>query len=200
MRVLTEKTAEHTNELFHDVKVLQTLDFIFAKAKYAKATKAVKPAVNADGYVRLIQARHPLLPLDEVVPNDIELGGEYTTIVITGPNTGKTVTLKTLGLLTMMAQSGLHVPAEEGSETAVFDQVFADIGDEQSIEQSLSTFSSHMVNIVDILKDMTENSLVLLTSSVPEQTRRKARPLRSASLMRCARQAHASLPRPITRS
>jgi DNA mismatch repair protein MutS2 len=162
LRVLTEKTAEHTNELFHDVKVLQTLDFIFAKAKYAKATKAVKPAVNADGYVRLIQARHPLLPLDEVVPNDIELGGEYTTIVITGPNTGgKTVTLKTLGLLTMMAQSGLHVPAEEGSETAVFDQVFADIGDEQSIEQSLSTFSSHMVNIVDILKDMTENSLVL---------------------------------------
>lgn len=89
LRVLTEKTAEHTNELFHDVKVLQTLDFIFAKAKYAKATKAVKPAVNADGYVRLIQARHPLLPLDEVVPNDIELGGEYTTIVITGPNTGE---------------------------------------------------------------------------------------------------------------
>ncbi|MFN2747721.1 endonuclease MutS2 [Bacillus sp. z60-18] len=162
LRMLTEKTAEHTDELFHDVNILQTLDFIFAKAKYAKATKAVKPAVNADGYVRLIQARHPLLPQGEVVPNDIELGGEYTAIVITGPNTGgKTVTLKTLGLLTIMAQSGLHVPAGEGSETAVFDQVFADIGDEQSIEQSLSTFSSHMVNIVDILQDMTENSLVL---------------------------------------
>ncbi|MEC3605653.1 endonuclease MutS2 [Bacillus glycinifermentans] len=162
LRVLTEKTAEHTDELFHNVKILQTLDFIFAKAKYAKATKAVKPAVNRDGYVRFIRARHPLLPADQVVPNDIELGGDYTTIVITGPNTGgKTVTLKTLGLLTLMAQSGLHVPAEEGSETAVFDQVFADIGDEQSIEQSLSTFSSHMVNIVDILKDMTPNSLVL---------------------------------------
>ncbi|MEK5500737.1 endonuclease MutS2 [Bacillus sp. FSL M8-0168] len=162
LRVLTEKTAEHTDELLHNVKILQTLDFIFAKAKYAKATKAVKPAVNRDGYVRFIRARHPLLPADQVVPNDIELGGDYTTIVITGPNTGgKTVTLKTLGLLTLMAQSGLHVPAEEGSETAVFDQVFADIGDEQSIEQSLSTFSSHMVNIVDILKDMTPNSLVL---------------------------------------
>ncbi|MFT0802161.1 endonuclease MutS2 [Bacillus swezeyi] len=162
LRMLTEKTAEHTDELFYDVKILQTLDFIFAKAKYAKATRAVKPAVNRDGYVRLIQARHPLLPADQVVPNDIELGGEFTTIVITGPNTGgKTVTLKTLGLLTLMAQSGLHVPAGEGSEIAVFDQVFADIGDEQSIEQSLSTFSSHMVNIVDILKDMTENSLVL---------------------------------------
>ncbi|NPC93663.1 endonuclease MutS2 [Bacillus sp. WMMC1349] len=162
LRMLTEKTAEHTAELFHDVHILQILDYIFAKAKYAKATKAVKPSVNDRGYVRLIQARHPLLPIKEVVPNDIVLGGDYTTIVITGPNTGgKTVTLKTLGLLTLMAQSGLHIPAEEGSEIAVFDQVFADIGDEQSIEQSLSTFSSHMVNIVDILEDMTENSLIL---------------------------------------
>ena len=153
LRVLTEQTAEHTEELFLDLRVLQTLDFIFAKARYAKAVKATKPIMNDNGFVRLKKARHPLLPPDQVVANDIELGGDFSTIVITGPNTGgKTVTLKTLGLLTLMAQSGLHIPADEGSEAAVFEHVFADIGDEQSIEQSLSTFSSHMVNIVGILE------------------------------------------------
>ncbi|MBC5980334.1 endonuclease MutS2, partial [Bacillus pumilus] len=162
LQMLTESVSEHIGELLHNVKELQTLDFIFAKAKYAKTEKATKPAVNDQGEIYLKRARHPLLPRDQVVANDIELGKDFSTIVITGPNTGgKTVTLKTLGLLTLMTQAGLHIPVEEGSEVAVFDQVFADIGDEQSIEQSLSTFSSHMVNIVDILKNLTSNSLVL---------------------------------------
>lgn len=162
LRMLTEKVAEHSGDLSQNVAIMQTLDFIFAKAKYAKQGKATKPHINEEGYVLLKKARHPLLPAGEVVPNDIELGGSYSTIVITGPNTGgKTVTLKTLGLLTLMSQAGLHIPAEDGSETAVFEQVFADIGDEQSIEQSLSTFSSHMVNIVDILANMNDKSLVL---------------------------------------
>ncbi|ALC81960.1 MULTISPECIES: endonuclease MutS2 [Bacillus] len=162
LKYLTEKVAEHSSDLSQDVTIMQTLDFIFAKAKYAKQIKATKPQINEEGYVLLKKARHPLLPADEVVPNDIELGGSYSTIVITGPNTGgKTVTLKTLGLLTLMSQAGLHIPVEDGSEAAVFEQVFADIGDEQSIEQSLSTFSSHMVNIVDILAKMNDKSLVL---------------------------------------
>lgn len=160
--MLSAQVQEVAHELFVLVDVLGEIDLILAKAKYGSAQKGTKPTMNTDGYINLKKARHPMIPKEEVVPNDIEFGREITAIVITGPNTGgKTVTLKTVGLATLMAQSGLPVPALDGSELAVFDQIFADIGDEQSIEQSLSTFSSHMVNIVDILTKFDENSLVI---------------------------------------
>ena len=159
---LSGQTAENSSELETIVDVLGEVDFTFAKARYSKRIKASKPKINNQGKISLFKARHPLIPIDEVVANDIKLGDDYSTIVITGPNTGgKTVTLKTVGLCTLMAQAGLQIPALDGSETAVFGNVYADIGDEQSIEQSLSTFSSHMVNIVDILNQVDFNSLVL---------------------------------------
>ncbi len=159
---LSAMVEEVAPDLFNLVKVLGEIDVILAKGKYGQANKCTMPKMNNDGYIRLVHARHPLLPIETAVPNDIEFGKDITAIVITGPNTGgKTVTLKTVGLCTLMAQAGLPVPALDGSELAVFKQLFADIGDEQSIEQSLSTFSSHMVNIVDILQKFDDESLVL---------------------------------------
>ena len=164
-RILSElsaKVLEVAHDLFVLVQILGDVDVILAKGKYGQANKCTKPKMNPNGYIRLVRARHPLISIDEAVPNTIEFGKDVTAIVITGPNTGgKTVTLKTVGLCTLMAQAGLPVPVLDGSELAVFDQLFADIGDEQSIEQSLSTFSSHMVNIVDILSKFDDRSLVL---------------------------------------
>ena len=164
-RILIRLTAEVEivgHDIFLLVNVLGEVDVILAKAKYGQAQKCTMPVINNEGYIRLVKARHPLIPIETAVPNTIEFGKDITTIVITGPNTGgKTVTLKTVGLCTLMAQSGLHIPALDGSEVALFESVFADIGDEQSIEQSLSTFSSHMVNIVDILKKYDDKSLII---------------------------------------
>jgi len=164
-RILTQLTAlvaQYEEELLHIVNVLADIDFMFAKAKYAHRLKASKPKINNEGKIVLLKAKHPLIPPEVVVANDIVLGDTYTSIVITGPNTGgKTVTLKTVGLCTLMAQAGLQIPVLDGSEMGVFKSVYADIGDEQSIEQSLSTFSSHMVNIVSILEKVDHESLVL---------------------------------------
>ncbi|WP_040228999.1 endonuclease MutS2 [Bhargavaea cecembensis] len=162
LRMLSEQVQGHAHELFVLIGILGDMDVVLAKAKYGMAEKATIPGVNDEGSIRMVKARHPLIPREEAVTNTIEFGGDTTAIVITGPNTGgKTVTLKTVGLCTLMAQSGLPIPALEGSEMAVFDGIYADIGDEQSIEQSLSTFSSHMVNIVGILERFDERSLVL---------------------------------------
>ncbi|NRF90279.1 endonuclease MutS2 [Paenibacillus frigoriresistens] len=163
LRALTELVAEQVDLLVLDVDQLAELDFTFAKAGLARELKATMPRLNDRGFIKIKRGRHPLIAADSVVPLDLELGNDFSQIIVTGPNTGgKTVSLKTVGLLSLMAMSGLFVPAEEGSQLCVFDAIYADIGDEQSIEQNLSTFSSHMTNIISILRDMTPKSLVLL--------------------------------------
>lgn len=159
---ISEKVKESAEELLLIVGILSDIDFMFTKAKFGRSIKGSKPSINNERRIKLNKARHPLLPMDEAVANDIELGTDFSSIVITGPNTGgKTVTLKTLGLTSIMAQAGLPIPALDGSEVGIFKSIYADIGDEQSIEQSLSTFSSHMVNIVEILNKVDHESLVL---------------------------------------
>ena len=162
LSVLSEKAAAVTEILAEDYRILVALDFIFARAMMAKDMKATRPIFNTDRQIHIKDGRHPLLDPKKAVPITVRLGDDFDLLIITGPNTGgKTVSLKTVGLFTLMGQAGLHIPAFEGSRLAVFDQVYADIGDEQSIEQSLSTFSSHMTTIVSILKEVTLNSLVL---------------------------------------
>ncbi|MFC5528610.1 endonuclease MutS2 [Cohnella yongneupensis] len=163
LRKLTEAAGERADLLAGDVDLVGQLDFIFAKASLAHAMFATLPTINDEGRLYLRRARHPLIDAKNVVPIDIELGDEYSAIIVTGPNTGgKTVSLKTIGLLSLMAMSGLFVPADEGSRLCVFDGIYADIGDEQSIEQNLSTFSSHMTNLISMLGQVTSRSLVLL--------------------------------------
>ena len=164
-RILMELSAEvceNSHAVFVDYANITELDFMFCKGKLSLDMNANEPILNDKGIIKYKKARHPLIDNDAVVANDIFLGGDFDTLVVTGPNTGgKTVTLKTIGLFSLMAASGLHIPAQENSEAAVFYNVFADIGDEQSIEQSLSTFSSHLVNIVNILESVAPNTLAL---------------------------------------
>ncbi len=158
---LSVKVASVSNLIRINFNAMTELDIIFARAKYSSDISGIRPLTNAKA-IKLVRARHPLIPRDKVVPISVEFGDKENALIITGPNTGgKTVTLKTLGLLSMMAQSGLYIPADDGSALPTFDKVLADIGDEQSIEQSLSTFSSHMVNVVSILKECGKGSLVL---------------------------------------
>lgn len=160
---LSELAGMYQKEIKNNAAALTQLDFLSAKSKLAKAMKATEPVLNQDHVIKLRKARHPLIDPKKVVPNNIELGTSFDTMLITGPNTGgKTITLKTLGLLQLMAQAGLFITAEEGSQLTVFNEIYADIGDEQSIEQSLSTFSSHMDQIIKIMKDVTEDDLVLI--------------------------------------
>ncbi|OTN77346.1 endonuclease MutS2 [Enterococcus sp. 8G7_MSG3316] len=164
-RILAELSAElvpYQKEILHNAYVIGQFDFMNAKARFGKEMKAIVPTIDSENHVVFKQARHPLIDQEKVVPNDIQIGQDYQAVVITGPNTGgKTITLKTLGLLQIMGQAGLPILAEEDSQMGIFTEIFADIGDEQSIEQSLSTFSSHMTTIVDVLDKVDSHSLVL---------------------------------------
>jgi len=163
LQAITTQIATFVEEMYANCHALGHIDFAFAKAKLSQDMQATMPLINSEGYVNLRQARHPLIPATVVVPIDIYLGKDFNTLLITGPNTGgKTVTLKTLGLFALMTQAGLYIPVDNGSEIAVFNDVFADIGDEQSIEQSLSTFSAHMTNLVRILGQVSQHDLVLI--------------------------------------
>lgn len=160
---LTNLLRPYRNELMTNMNLVGQLDFVNAKAKYAHQTGSIQPRISKDNVVNLRKARHPMIDRDKVVANDIEIGDKYSTIIVTGPNTGgKTITMKTIGLLQLMGQSGLFITANEDSQIGAFDEVFADIGDEQSIEANLSTFSSHMDNIISMLDKISNNSLVLL--------------------------------------
>ena len=159
---LSNLTAQYADYITENYRILSRLDFIFAKAKLAKSYNGMAPIFNTEGRIRIRQGRHPLLDKHKVVPIDVRLGEDFNLLIITGPNTGgKTVSLKTVGLFTLMGQAGLHIPARDRSQLAIFEEVYADIGDEQSIEQNLSTFSSHMTNIVSILEKADQKSLVL---------------------------------------
>ena len=162
LAALSEQTAQNVDAIRADLEIMIQLDFIFARAGLAMDMNATEPIFNTEKRIRLKQARHPLIPKKQAVPIDIRLGEDFDLLVVTGPNTGgKTVSLKTVGLLTLMGQAGLHIPALDRSELSVFREVYADIGDEQSIEQSLSTFSSHMTNVVSFLEKADQDSLVL---------------------------------------
>lgn len=159
---LSASTAEHIEEIIENYNLMTKLDFIFAKALFSKSYKGSQPEFNTEGIIHIKEGRHPLLDKHKVVPITIRLGNEFNLLVVTGPNTGgKTVSLKTTGLFSLMGQSGLHIPALEHSKLTIFEEIFADIGDEQSIEQSLSTFSAHMTNIVEILSHVNDRCLVL---------------------------------------
>lgn len=163
LKNLSSLFYEYTDELKKDVSLIGNLDFIFAKAKYSKKLNAITPKINSNKEINLINARHPLIDSNQVVPISINIGKDFNVLVITGPNTGgKTVALKTIGLLELMACSGLNIPADQNSSIYIFDNIFADIGDNQSIIDSLSTFSSHMLNLVKITNNVTTNSLVLV--------------------------------------
>ncbi len=163
LKSLSEILYPYINELLKNAELIGALDFIFAKAKYSKSISGITPSINKNKEINLINARHPLIPKNNVVPISINLGHDFNCLVITGPNTGgKTVSLKTVGLIELMACSGLNIPADERSSIYVFDKIFADIGDNQSILDSLSTFSSHMLNIIDIVNNATNESLVLV--------------------------------------